>query len=255
MTRTGRNVAAVGTLLLLAGLLAGYPEVLGLGAACLAALAIAVVGLGLRPELEATRLIRPSRVTEGTPGTAGISVTNIGRRRAPPLLIRERLPGQELELAVPGLAPGATFEANYALNLLGRGVHSLGPATVCRCGLLRLASVTQTRLGASSFLVHPRYCLVDLATVGHAPATEGTTDQTSPRGGVEFHSLREYERGNDLRLVHWKASARAGTLMVRDNVVPQDPRLTVVLDTSDTYAGEAFEEAARHRRLPVRQRV
>ena len=188
-------------------MLAGYPELVGFGAACLAGIVGGVIALGFRPEVVASREMRPSRVTEGTPAMAAMTVTNTGRRRALPLLLGERFPEGGLEVTVPSLAPGATFEASYALRALGRGVYPIGPSTIGRCDPLRLVSAVQTTLKTSKLLVHPRYCRLDLATIGEASAEEGVTERTSPRGGVGFHSLREYERGNDLRLVHWKASA------------------------------------------------
>jgi uncharacterized protein (DUF58 family) len=50
--------------------------------------------------------------------------------------------------------------------------------------------------------------------------------------------------GDDLRHVHWRSSARIGTLMVREHVDTSLPQLTLVLDTSSTsHDPQHFEEA------------
>jgi uncharacterized protein (DUF58 family) len=68
---------------------------------------------------------------------------------------------------------------------------------------------------------------------------------------VGFNALREYVPGDDYRLVHWRSSARLGTLLVRERMSPDEARLTVLLDTSTAgYAAaadpaETFEDAVR----------
>ncbi len=42
--------------------------------------------------------------------------------------------------------------------------------------------------------------------------------------------MREYVDGDPIRLVHWPATARTGTVMVRELEGPQRPRLVVVVD-------------------------
>lgn len=55
--------------------------------------------------------------------------------------------------------------------------------------------------------------------------------------GTEFDSLREYVRGDDVRSIDWRASARNRTVVVRTWQPERDRRVVMVLDTSRTSAG------------------
>lgn len=55
--------------------------------------------------------------------------------------------------------------------------------------------------------------------------------------GTEFDSLREYVRGDDVRSIDWRASARTPHVVVRTWQPERDRRVVIVLDTSRTSAG------------------
>jgi len=55
--------------------------------------------------------------------------------------------------------------------------------------------------------------------------------------GTEFDSLREYVRGDDVRSIDWRASARTSNVVVRTWQSERDRRVVLVLDTSRTSAG------------------
>ena len=91
MTGAGRNMGAAGLLLLFVGVITRYPEVVGCGLACLAALgAAAGVAMTCRPRVVVSRHLEQSRVTEGTPGRVVLTFTNVGRRRSLPLIASGR---------------------------------------------------------------------------------------------------------------------------------------------------------------------
>ena len=54
--------------------------------------------------------------------------------------------------------------------------------------------------------------------------------------GTEFDSLREYVRGDDVRSIDWRATARARTTMLRTWRPERDRHVVIVIDTGRTSA-------------------
>ena len=59
--------------------------------------------------------------------------------------------------------------------------------------------------------------------------------------GTEFDSLREYVRGDDVRSIDWRASARSRSVVVRTWQPERDRRVVLVLDTSRVSAGRVAD--------------
>ncbi len=62
------------------------------------------------------------------------------------------------------------------------------------------------------------------------PGLEGALESPSKGRGQDLHALRDYVPTDSARHVHWKASARLGTLMVREFAREDDCRVLLVLD-------------------------
>ncbi len=84
---------------------------------------------------------------------------------------------------------------------------------------------------------------------GNADATAPPTGPSgdSPTAGIgiggdQIRGVRDYVQGDPLRLVHWPATARRGTVVVKELDLPERPRLELVVDLRGP--GEAAENAA-----------
>ena len=132
LTTSGKALVVAAVALLVAGALAGYPELVAIGVACVLALLAALWWVMLRPELVATREISPARVTEGERARAVLTLSNVAARRSPPLLAIETVGRRRIAVPLPSLAPGAEFAAGYDLPTDRRGIHSVGPLTIAR---------------------------------------------------------------------------------------------------------------------------
>ncbi|BFM24180.1 uncharacterized protein (DUF58 family) [Microbacterium testaceum] len=65
---------------------------------------------------------------------------------------------------------------------------------------------------------------------------DGNTTLQVRGPGTEFDSLREYVRGDDVRSIDWRATARAGTTMLRTWRPERDRHVVIVIDTGRTAA-------------------
>jgi uncharacterized protein (DUF58 family) len=79
------------------------------------------------------------------------------------------------------------------------------------------------------------------------PALQGSIESLKKGRGQDLHALRNYQPTDSVRHVHWKASARTGTLLVREFNREDDRRVLLVFDPALPAelpdAAEKFERA------------
>jgi len=206
---------------------------------CAALVALDVVLAASPRAVVVTRRI-PSRARLGEPVATSIAVQNIGSRTlrgwlrdawqptAGAPLARERIdipPGERRRVQVPLLprrrgelsSDFVVIRSRGPLGLAGRqGRHDVR-------GALRVLPAFTSRKHLPSRLARLR-------------ELDGNTSIQVRGQGTEFDSLREYVRGDDIRSIDWRATARAGTTMLRTWRPERDRHVVIIVDTGRTAA-------------------
>jgi uncharacterized protein (DUF58 family) len=132
-----------------------------------------------------------------------------------------------------------------------RGRHVLGPAQVVLEDPLGLERVQVTAPQSGAVLVRPRVARIERLFTDAGKDGFGARRALLRRpAGVDLHSVRDYQDGEPLRLVHWPTTARRGALTVRElQDAPRDETV-VVLDCDPAgvvgpAGGSSFDEAVR----------
>ncbi|MFN8024339.1 MAG: DUF58 domain-containing protein [Acidimicrobiales bacterium] len=254
LTRSGWGAIALAITSFVIGRVFGILELYVLGVGVVSALLVAV-GTMLRtpPRLAVRRLVDPSTVQAGDPARVDLQIANAGNRRSPVLQLWEPVGstgGATMNLAP--LRPRERSTAAYRLPTSARGIVRIGPMRARRRDVLGLTSRTFVLPGNSELLVMPRHTPVRFQLGGSSGRLgDHLRMRAYGQSGSEFHSLREYVVGDDLRRISWKASARSADLIVKETALEGVKRCTVVLDTTGTddapddlaAADEAFERA------------
>ena len=235
MTRRGAGLVLAAAVLAAWGWRAGWPELTALGAAGLTLVVACLLMVGRCPR--ATMAVEQSavRVVRGQPAAVTMTVDITGRRWWSRVVEGAvDLPSQTLRLPRPG-ADGRIV-MRVPLDTSTRGQRRVGPYSVVHGDPFGVVLREAGRAEGGVVTVQPRVHQVRRSLT--TSFNEGDSESASRRSGDQhFHALREYVLGDEPRSVHWRSSARAGKLVVRQQVSAASTGTTIVLDVdSSAYA-------------------
>ncbi|GHD79172.1 uncharacterized protein (DUF58 family) [Salinibacterium amurskyense] len=188
----------------------------------------------------------PDRVRLGETTSSALRVTNPTRRRLRAIVRDGWQPSagahaNRVPLSVPA---GERRELTTVLTPLRRGTREAAHVTLRSYGPLRLIARQTTVSVPSSFTVLPPF-----NSRKHLPSRlarlrelDGATSVMIRGQGTEFDSLRDYVRGDDVRSIDWRATARRSELVVRTWRPERDRRVVIVVDSGRTSAARIEDE-------------
>lgn len=143
----------------------------------------------------------------------------------------EKMPSDGTTKRLLFLPPRRSFHLHYRITITRRGCHQIGPLVLESgdvFGLFRKCRIDRRRDFVTAL---PPYRVIEEFQVGQR---RHLGDLTAKRSVFEdptrVRGVREYERGDALKRVHWKHSARTGRLYSKIYDPVTEAGATVVLD-------------------------
>ena len=248
LTRAGALLLATAAALAAPAWLLGLVELWVLAGAAVLVVGLALAWTWLRgePAIEIRRVVHPTRVHVGRTARVEVTATGGARRATPVVTLVDPIDGRRgARLRLAPIGSGEVRRAAYRLPTRTRGELHIGPMSVEVDDPLGLARRTATVAERVRVVVLPHVEPIPPAPAptGSQPLAGHAGRPAAGRAGDEFHSLRPYVVGDDIRRVHWPSTASAGDLVVRQDEEPRQGRVTVALDVEQSRAAAATFEA------------
>lgn len=230
LTPLGRGVLVGGVVVTGVAVWLNWQEFVLLGVVCLGLVMVGVGWQAVPGAPTATLVLQPRRCVEGSaPATAKLTFQ---AGAAPMLSPRVTVPvgRHEAGLRLPTMSPFAHHTEDVPLPALPRGSYTVGPVSYEKTDPVGLVT-RRLRSGSSlELLVAPRVIDLSVFAGGLVNDLDGATSQQVSMSDLAFHALREYVPGDDLRHVHWRSSAKAGELLVRQYHETRRGQVSILLD-------------------------
>jgi len=241
VTPLGRSLIAAA---LICGVLAaylGWSELNVLAAAALALLALSALMMLGRTSLEVRLVVEPVRVPVGGAVAGEIVLRNTARSPLLPVMLELPVGAGGVRFGLPILGRGTEHSEVFIVPTERRAVVQVGPVTTTRGDAVGLFRRDVVWTESVEVFVHPRVVPLESLGAGLLRDLEGTTSDNISMSDLAFHALREYSPGDDLRHVHWRSSAKAGELLVRQYLDTRRSHVLVVVDSAATAYDDAEE--------------
>lgn len=218
---------------------------------------LALLAVSRHGALRWTRQVRVGRECSvataeiGERATVGLVMENRGGRRIPWLLAEEGLPLKELGEHPPRLAtsaPAASVFAlragekrdfGYGIQFLMRGYYQFGPMLLESGDLFGLHRRYRVVSEPCFVLVRPKVVpLLGYDLASRRPVGEVRISHRFFEDPTRIAGVRGYERGDPLHRVHWRATARTGSLQSKVYDPSCVAGVTLILDFHrDSFRG------------------
>ncbi|RIJ77544.1 DUF58 domain-containing protein [Nakamurella silvestris] len=210
----------------------GWQEFTVLAVALAAAVLMSLVFLIGKARYVVAVDLRTRRVTVGESAIGGLTVRNGSSRRLLPVRMEFPVGSGVASFPVPSLRRDAVHEEAFQIPTHRRAVITLGPARSVRGDAFGLTRRVVRWTDPEVLYVHPRTVPLAGAAAGLIKDLEGEATKDLSNSDISFHALRGYVPGDDRRYIHWKTSARTGTLMVRQFEETRRSHLALALATN-----------------------
>ena len=150
-----------------------------------------------------------------------------------------------IDFQVPLLRHGHEHTERIEIPARRRGIVDVGPALTTRTDPLHLLQREFRWADVRTLYIHPVTTTIPSTSVGFIKDLEGSTTKTITIEDISFQAVREYATGDAQRHIHWKSTAKTGTLMVRQFEETRRSTISLVLDlNAASYASEDEFELA-----------
>ena len=223
-----------------------------------------LIGMVFPPRLTITRTVYPATVSAGDRLRVVVEVQNQSVVPLPAAAYADTITGAQAR-SVGGVlrAIGSRFHPRegrrrsriaYGLSELRRGIQTVGPLYLEHIDGLGVTRRVSELGDAQTIEVWPS--IRDVAALEIPAQREGIETEVAlgHAGEADDVMTREYRRGDAMRRVHWRATARVGELQVRQEEHHSETVARVLLDTAPGADEAAFElavsvAASVHQRL------
>lgn len=146
------------------------------------------------------------------------------------------------------VSKGSSVQAKYKFHVEKRGLYFIGPIIVRATDFLGIVAREYSIPHETQMRVYPKISDVLLPQIPLRSSEQSRhMDRNASTLSDDLLGLKEYNMGDDVRLIHWKTSSRTQGLFVRHRERQATLPLVVILDCeARSYdSDEEFDAAAR----------
>ena len=147
---------------------------------------------------------------------------------------------------IPSVMPGKIKTIRRTMHFPYRGQYT---PSILSGELYDIFGLFKRSLPSSLFTVNrqavtilPQPALTTLDPIKDSPSSEGASGEFGERDPYLIADIRQYQLGDSLKQIHWKLTARIGSLQVKEYDVTHSMRLAIFIDLS--HHGFSNEPAA-----------